>query len=129
MIDIDHFKNVNDTYGHQIGDLVLQKLGAVFLETLRDIDRVGRVGGEEFAVVLPQTDEVRAIEVAERLRQLVEATEIALKHGLPLHFTISIGVTTLVDTKANIDTLLGQADQALYKAKHLGRNQVCVHGE
>jgi PAS domain S-box-containing protein len=65
MIDIDHFKNVNDTYGHQIGDLVLQKLGAVFVETLRDIDRVGRVGGEEFAVVLPQTDEVRAIEVAE----------------------------------------------------------------
>jgi diguanylate cyclase (GGDEF)-like protein/PAS domain S-box-containing protein len=128
MVDIDRFKDVNDTYGHQIGDLVLQRLGGVFLETLRDIDRVGRVGGEEFAVVLPQTDGAHAIEVAERLRQHVEASEVALDRGVPLHFTISVGVTTLADTRANIDTLLAQADQALYKAKHLGRNQVCVHG-
>ena len=96
---------------------------------MRDIDRVGRVGGEEFAVVLPQTDGIRAVEVAERLRQTVANTEVALEHGRPLHFTLSIGVITLEDSSANLDTLLAQADSALYAAKHLGRNQVCVYGK
>jgi diguanylate cyclase (GGDEF)-like protein/PAS domain S-box-containing protein len=127
MIDIDHFKNVNDTYGHQIGDLVLQKLGAAYRETLRDFDSVGRVGGEEFAVVLPHTDERDALEVAERLRQSVARTEIPMEHGLPLYITLSIGVTSLRGTSANIDTLLGQADSALYEAKRAGRNRVCAY--
>ena len=128
MMDLDHFKVVNDTYGHQTGDLVLQKLGSLCRETLREFDSVGRIGGEEFAVVLPQTDGPRALEVAERLRQAVARTEMALEHGLPLHFTLSIGVTTLVGGSANIDTLLGQADSALYEAKRSGRNRVCVYG-
>ena len=128
MMDLDHFKVVNDTYGHQTGDLVLQKLGGLCREALREIDSVGRLGGEEFAVILPQTDAPRALEVAERLRQAVARTEVALERGLPLHFTLSIGVTTLAGGSANIDTLLGQADSALYEAKRSGRNRVCVYG-
>ena len=127
MIDIDHFKGVNDTYGHQVGDVVLQKLGALCRDTLRDVDRIGRVGGEEFAVVLPETDERQALEVAERLRQSVASTDIPLERGLPLRITLSIGVTSLIGTSANIDTLLGQADGALYEAKRAGRNRVCVY--
>jgi len=129
MMDIDHFKVVNDTYGHQTGDLVLQKLGSLCREALREIDSIGRVGGEEFAVILPQTDGARALEVAERLRQTVARAEVPLEHGMPLHFTLSIGVTTLAGGTANIDTLLGQADSALYEAKRTGRNRVCVHGK
>jgi diguanylate cyclase (GGDEF)-like protein/PAS domain S-box-containing protein len=127
MMDIDHFKIVNDTYGHQAGDLVLQKLGELCLETLREVDLVGRIGGEEFAVILPQTDGEKTLEVAERLRQTVERAEVQLEFGLPLHITLSIGVTTLTGGGTNIDTLLGQADNALYEAKHAGRNRVCVY--
>lgn len=127
MMDIDHFKVVNDTYGHQTGDLVLQQLGSLCREELREIDCVGRIGGEEFAVILPHTDGPRALEVAERLRQAVARCEVALEKGLPLHFTLSIGVTTLTGGGANIDTLLGQADSALYEAKRTGRNRVCLH--
>jgi len=126
MVDIDHFKSINDTYGHHTGDLVLQKLGALFQEALRDIDIFGRVGGEEFAGVLPQTSAEQALDVAERLRQIVERAEFTRAHGLPLHITLSIGVTTLTDRSSNIDTLLGQADSALYRAKSGGRNQVRV---
>ena len=126
MIDVDHFKNVNDTYGHHIGDLVLKRLGQVCHETLRDIDTVGRVGGEEFAVVLPQTGKVQALEAAQRLRQDIEIAEIKLEHGVPLHVSVSIGATTLVGKEANLDTLLAEADKALYEAKHKGRNRVCV---
>jgi len=129
MMDIDHFKNVNDTYGHQTGDLVLQKLGELCREALRDVDCVGRIGGEEFAVVLPQTDGARALEVAERVRQMVAHAEVAVERGLPVHFTLSIGVATLVGANTNIDTLLGQADGALYEAKRAGRNRVCVFGK
>lgn len=127
MMDIDHFKAVNDTYGHQTGDRVLQKLGRLCLDSLREVDRLGRIGGEEFAVILPQTDGARALEVAERLRQTVAEAELPLERGLPLRFTLSIGVTTLLGGNANIDTLLGQADRALYAAKRGGRNRVCVH--
>ena len=127
MMDIDHFKNINDTYGHQVGDIVLQRLGGICREALRDIDSVGRVGGEEFAVLLPQTDGLRALEVAERLRQTVARSQIVLERGLPIHFAVSIGITTLVGNDANIDILLGQADKALYQAKHAGRNRVYVY--
>jgi diguanylate cyclase (GGDEF)-like protein len=76
--------------------------------------------------VLPQTSAEQALDVAERLRQIVERAEFTLAHGLPLHITLSIGVTTLIDRSSNIDTLLGQADSALYRAKSGGRNQVRV---
>ncbi|MDD4881911.1 MAG: GGDEF domain-containing protein, partial [Gallionellaceae bacterium] len=88
---------------------------------------VGRMGGEEFAVVLPQTGREQALEAAERLRILIGKTEIPMEHGVPLHFTVSIGVVTLSSRSSNIDTLLNQADTALYEAKRSGRNRVCVY--
>jgi diguanylate cyclase (GGDEF)-like protein len=124
MIDIDHFKRVDDTYGHTVGDLVLERLADLFRLELRDIDTVARMGGEEFAVLLPITDGARALDVAERLRAIVAATSIALEQGLPLTVTISVGVATLAAPADNIDTLLSHADNALYEAKHAGRNRV-----
>ena len=127
MMDIDHFKTVNDTYGHQTGDLVLKALSAVCHATLREIDFVGRIGGEEFAIMLPQTAGPQAMGAAERLRQAIAGTGVPLEHGMPLHFTVSIGVATLADTQINLDTLFGFADKALYDAKHGGRNRACAH--
>ncbi|OIR17800.1 putative diguanylate cyclase YdaM [mine drainage metagenome] len=127
MLDIDNFKLVNDTHGHKIGDLVLKKLSDICRNTLRDVDIIGRIGGEEFAVLLPETGSTQAEEVAERLRAAIDSTRVSLDSGLPLHFTISLGVTTLFDKDINIDTLLNQADQALYQAKNSGRNRVCSY--
>ena len=124
MMDLDRFKDINDTYGHKTGDIVLQRFAELSRQALRDIDVVGRFGGEEFAVVLPQTDGGRAQEAAERLRKTTAETAVPLEHGLPLHFTVSIGVATLAGTGTNIDTLLSQADEALYQAKNGGRNKV-----
>ncbi|MCE5182441.1 MAG: diguanylate cyclase [Betaproteobacteria bacterium] len=128
MLDIDHFKTINDTYGHKAGDVVLQKLSDILRETLRTVDVIGRIGGEEFAVLLPDTDLQEAIEVAERLRQVVAGADVMREAGLPLHFTVSIGVTTLKEKSVNLDILLSLADQALYEAKATGRNKVCVAG-
>jgi len=127
MMDLDYFKKINDTYGHKTGDLVLRRFADLSRQTLREVDAIGRIGGEEFAVVLPQTDGQHALEAAERLRKLTEDAEVALEQGLPFHFTVSIGVATLTGPSTNIDTLLSQADQALYKAKKIGRNKVCVY--
>ncbi len=124
MLDIDHFKRINDTHGHQVGDRVIQRLAALCQETLRDLDVIGRLGGEEFAVTMPSTGHSDAMVVAERLREAIEAGCVVLPQGLPLRFTVSIGVTTVAQ-EGNLDTLLDQADKALYKAKNSGRNRVC----
>ncbi|HJW23407.1 MAG TPA: diguanylate cyclase [Rhodocyclaceae bacterium] len=124
MVDIDHFKRVNDTYGHKTGDLVLRRFAEVSRHMLRDIDTIGRIGGEEFAILLPETDGRRAREVAERLRGALAEAEVPVEQGLPLRFTASIGIASLAGPRVNIDTLLNQADQALYEAKHAGRNKV-----
>lgn len=124
MLDIDHFKKINDTYGHRIGDLVLQKLSEVCRKTLRDIDVIGRWGGEEFAILLPGSDGKQAREVAERLRQRIADAKVQLERGLPLRITVSIGVAPLAGKDANIEVLLNEADQALYAAKRAGRNKV-----
>lgn len=130
MMDVDHFKQVNDTYGHKVGDLVLQKLAEVSRATLRDVDVTGRVGGEEFAILLPETGRDQAMEAAERLRAAISAAKVAMPSGLPLQITVSLGVTTLDGKDTNIDVLLNQADRALYRAKSEGRNRVCgyTHG-
>lgn len=127
MLDVDHFKHVNDTYGHKVGDLVLKKLAELCRATLRDVDIVGRIGGEEFAVLLPETGSEHAKEAAERLRAEIASAQVKLDSGLPLRFTVSLGVTTLCENEANIDILLDQADQALYRAKNEGRNRVCIY--
>jgi len=126
MIDIDLFKQINDRYGHKVGDTVLKKLTEVCQEALREVDILGRMGGEEFAIILPETSEAKGAEVAERLRKTIAESAIPMEAGLPLHCTVSIGVTALASADDNIDVLLNLADKALYKAKNSGRNTVCV---
>jgi len=127
MIDIDFFKQVNDSHGHKVGDIVLKNLAEVCRQTLRDVDIVGRLGGEEFAILLPETDKDEAAEVAERLREAIATSKVPLSTGgLPLHFTVSIGVASLASKGDNLDVLLNMADKALYEAKNSGRNRVCV---
>jgi len=122
-IDADHFKAINDRYGHPGGDAVLQHLAAILGETFREVDVVARIGGEEFAVLLPSTDLPRAAVVAERLRSAV-ASQVVHFDGQRIRYTVSLGVASLADGEGGIDLLLKRADQALYAAKRLGRNRV-----
>jgi diguanylate cyclase (GGDEF)-like protein/PAS domain S-box-containing protein len=126
MIDIDHFKAVNDTYGHHAGDVALQALGDISRQALRDWDVMGRMGGEEFAVLLPDTDTSQALLVAERLRQTIATTKVPVEPGTMTHLTISIGVATIRDDDGDVERLIDRADQALLEAKHTGRDKVCV---
>jgi diguanylate cyclase (GGDEF)-like protein len=128
MLDIDHFKTVNDMHGHRAGDRVLQQLARTCREVLRAVDIVGRVGGEEFAILLPETALPGAVEVAERLLVAVARASVARDEGVPLRITVSIGVATL-QPKGNLDTVMSQSDTALYQAKHDGRNRVCAFSE
>jgi diguanylate cyclase (GGDEF)-like protein/PAS domain S-box-containing protein len=127
MLDIDFFKEVNDTYGHQAGDTILQAIGKFCLNTTRKVDLAARLGGEEFAIILPATDAKGALLVAEKLREFIANMEVRIPPDLSIHVTISIGVSTLDNKDINIDTLLNQADKALYKAKKTGRNKVCMY--
>lgn len=124
MIDIDHFKSVNDTHGHSVGDEVLSKIAKRILSGLRQSDFAGRYGGEEFAVVLPETDANSAAEiVAERLRGAVDSNPVETAEG-PLHVTISVGVAGVDVEHENLLDALSRADAGLYAAKHSGRNRV-----
>lgn len=124
MFDIDRFKAINDNHGHKTGDLVLQKLAAIFKHTLHEAGVIGRLGGEEFAAILPETPAHKAWEIAERLRLAIADTKISSETDGPLHITVSIGVASLTDAQTDMETLLKQADDALYVAKNSGRNQV-----
>lgn len=126
MIDIDHFKKVNDTHGHKIGDLVLQQLAGMLRGSFRTVDIIGRIGGEEFAVLMPETASARAAEAAERMRQTVADADLSAATGLPLRITVSVGVSTLNGEDISLDRLMEIADRALYDAKQGGRNKVCV---
>ena len=126
MCDIDFFKHINDTFGHATGDLALQKIAAVIKSSLRDSDIAGRIGGEEFAIILVQTPLSGGHEVAERLRAAIEATEIILENGHTVPLTISIGAAEPVYPHETLLTLLQRADQSLYQAKRSGRNKVCL---
>jgi diguanylate cyclase (GGDEF)-like protein len=125
-LDIDHFKSVNDTYGHALGDQVIRMVADVFSRSLREADIYGRIGGEEFAAVLPETDSNRASEIAERVRQAVESGRVMLDGGRALKVTISVGVTTATGTGGGLLDALADADKALYAAKDGGRNQVVI---
>jgi diguanylate cyclase (GGDEF)-like protein/PAS domain S-box-containing protein len=126
MLDIDLFKHINDAYGHQAGDQVLKSLANIFKEELRNVDIVGRLGGEEFGIILPETGIGMAVEVAERLREVISTTEVSLPMQIQIYFSVSIGIASLVDKKMNIDMLLNESDKALYRAKQAGRNNVHV---
>ncbi|MFQ5343176.1 MAG: GAF domain-containing protein, partial [Anaerolineae bacterium] len=125
MFDLDHFKRVNDAYGHATGDQVLAGLAECCRHELREVDLLGRYGGEEFAVLLPESGLTTARPVAERLRRQVERAAIDTDRG-PMTITISLGVAMLDETCADLEALLERADQALYAAKQTGRNRVCV---
>lgn len=127
MMDIDFFKRINDSYGHKAGDIVLRRFADLSRQVLREIDPMGRIGGEEFAVILSHTDGRGALEVAERLRRKVADAEIILPDGTAVNFTVSIGVASWSITCKDVDALLSQADQALYRAKSEGRNRVCLY--
>ena len=129
MIDIDHFKNINDSYGHKTGDMVLQKMSDLLKQSLREVDVLGRIGGEEFAILLPESRLENAIEVAERLRVQIANSKLLEGQAETLRFTVSIGVAMLDSANQNLDALFNQADEALYKAKNSGRNCVCVAAE
>jgi diguanylate cyclase (GGDEF)-like protein len=126
MLDIDLFKQVNDRHGHKAGDLVLIELAEVCRATLREVDLIGRVGGEEFAILLPETGVAAAAEVAERLRRELAEARVPQENGLPVQFTVSIGVSALASADDKLDALLARADEALYQAKESGRNKVCA---
>jgi diguanylate cyclase (GGDEF)-like protein len=123
MFDIDHFKRLNDTYGHESGDVVLKGVASRALGILRQVDLLGRLGGEEFAVALPETSAKRAGEVAERLRLQIAANPYHLPNG-EAFTSASFGVATLGSSHDTLETLLRRADEALYRAKGGGRNRV-----
>ncbi|KHK65656.1 MULTISPECIES: sensor domain-containing diguanylate cyclase [Pseudomonas] len=127
MLDIDHFKQVNDTYGHQAGDKVIEQVAALLHEHVRESDVAGRYGGEEFGVVLSDTDKAGARIFAERLRQAVEQLWVQY-NGQDIRFTISLGVADLSAPANDHAELIARADQALYTSKKTGRNRVTVHG-
>ncbi|NPA12325.1 MAG: diguanylate cyclase [Epsilonproteobacteria bacterium] len=126
FFDIDHFKNINDTYGHDAGDVVLKSLGLLFRRYARDIDTIGRFGGEEFVAILPNTDKDGAFKFAEKLRGIVEKTKFMYKNTrIPV--TVSGGVASRDETSSK-EEVLKLADERLYKAKRSGRNKVCANG-
>ena len=126
ICDLDHFKHVNDTYGHGAGDFVLQAFGERVRTNLREADLAGRIGGEEFLMVLPETDLGGGRQFAERLRKAVEGAPVMLPTG-PLEVTCSLGVAERLGADEDPGQLLARADTALYLAKTGGRNRVCVH--
>ncbi|ALK96912.1 diguanylate cyclase [Massilia sp. WF1] len=130
LFDADHFKQINDRYGHPAGDCVLRQLGAALSMTFRQVDVVARVGGEEFAVLLPSSTMDGAAVVAERLRQLV-AGQPAVCDGVAIAYTVSAGIAAIDEGEPlDLDTLIKRADRALYAAKANGRNRVeCWNGE
>jgi len=132
MLDIDKFKNVNDTYGHKVGDDVLITLASILQELTRNSDIICRFGGEEFLILLPETNINGALKIAHKIREVVETTVITISDNkIPtdykkLEFTVSLGGTQInIDLDNNIEASIHRADKALYQAKNSGRNRVC----
>lgn len=125
-IDFDHFKDINDEHGHAAGDSVLQGASKLLADSVRSVDVIGRFGGEEFVVVLPEMDRFEARETAERLRKLISETPQSLGNGKTVRLTISIGVSVFPDNGTDVRALCAAADKAMYQAKSNGRNQVVL---
>ena len=133
FVDVDHFKRINDSYGHPVGDQVLRHIAHIIREQVRTIDIVARYGGEEFTVILLQTPESRALEVAERIRNRIERQPYLKDDGAAITLTASIGVNTLLpedctdDLPGSARKFIERADEALYTAKNTGRNKVACY--
>lgn len=128
MIDIDHFKQCNDSFGHLTGDAVLKEVARQILDCVREIDLVARFGGEEFSVLLPDTDKVGAANVAERIRSSIDRQKINA-YDETIKVKVSIGVAGFPEDSTEAQGLIEKSDQALYRAKQEGRNRVCVFGD
>ncbi|MCK5098909.1 MAG: GGDEF domain-containing protein, partial [Desulfobacteraceae bacterium] len=122
MFDLDHFKEVNDTYGHQSGDIVLKRVSALVKDNIRTADVLSRYGGEEFIAILPETNKQKAMELANRIRKNIASRRIKV-YGDEIRVTASFGVASLKES-SNMDQLIGDADAMMYKAKLNGRNTV-----
>jgi diguanylate cyclase (GGDEF)-like protein len=128
MVDIDHFKNINDTYGHAVGDNALKRFTAICKESIRAVDILGRVGGEEFVVIMPETDEKEAREVADRIRRNVADSELCIEDlCLSFAITVSIGLYSVDREDGSFEQAMSKADSALYEAKREGRNRVVIY--
>ena len=127
MLDIDHFKEYNDKYGHLVGDAILKEVAGTIKESIRQVDSVGRYGGEEFLIILTETDKNGARFAAERIRQAVESKRIKV-YDEDLKATVSIGIATFPEDAEETQALIEKADKSLYRAKQTGRNRICVHG-
>ena len=125
VIDADHFKTVNDKYGHIAGDFVLRKLASVIQSIIRRDELLARYGGEEFVVVMPSTTLEQGATLGEKIRSLIESTDFEFENR-KIPVTVSVGVATLQESVKSVDSFIHSADEALYKAKDQGRNQVCV---
>jgi two-component system cell cycle response regulator len=128
MMDIDHFKDVNDRYGHQAGDIVLQEIAARIRNNLRPTDLLARYGGEEFVALLPRTSADTLIQITQRINVAVGETPITY-NGINISVTISIGASILTAESSSLDELLSQADQSVYQAKDAGRNCTVIFGQ
>lgn len=127
MIDIDLFKAINDNYGHHTGDEVLKEFATIMCECFRDSDIIGRLGGEEFCVLLTDSNLLSAKEKLDMFRDTVEKNTINIQGEHPIKFTISVGLTeSEKNSEYNLDAMLKQADKYLYQAKDSGRNKVCL---
>ncbi|WP_338109478.1 GGDEF domain-containing protein [Pseudomaricurvus alkylphenolicus] len=127
MVDLDYFKKVNDTWGHEIGNQALIQTAGLLKQAVRKLDIPCRYGGEEFVVILPSTDLLTSSQVAERLRHLIESTPLAVKEGVWIDLTASMGVDVYAATHdENQEEFIQRVDTLLYQAKNNGRNQVCT---
>jgi diguanylate cyclase (GGDEF)-like protein len=128
MIDADHFKDINDNYGHDAGDRVLIRFSSVVSETLRSTDVLCRYGGEEFLALLPETTFEEAAILADRLLSALRTTEVRIGDHVTVRFTVSIGVASLTPEVQDLASVIQRADEALYKAKKEGRDRWCAAG-
>ncbi len=127
IIDIDHFKDCNDKFGHLVGDVVLRELSKILRSSMRQIDLLGRFGGEEFCILLPETNKSSAHQAAERIRSTVLGSKIkAFDESIKL--TVSIGIANFSEDADNLKELIDRSDWALYRAKQTGRNRICLYG-
>lgn len=129
ILDIDDFKKINDSYGHSVGDEVIKNISSILLSNTRESDIVSRFGGEEFVVLLPNTNIDGAYNISSKLKDIVENETVCIDRKDNIKYTISIGIDSVLFTDKNIDESLNRADKALYSAKEKGKNQICIFNE